>query len=372
MTAPKWPPTITHHRASGQAKVRYRGHDYYLGKYGSRQAQREYAALVSRLASEGPPPAALAPSGSAAKRWTVAEAVARWFAERAPRYDPEGRQVEVIEHAVGPLLRLFPRLPLDELDHERLDEVREDMVARKWCASLILDRIGRIRGLVRWWERKRMAPAGTLAGLDLLEPLAPSDHRVRRAPRRRPCTWEALSAVVEHSPPSVRGLLLVMWWTGCRTGEARRMKAGEIEQLAADVWLFRPARHKTRHLDHERIIPLGPGAREVVAPRLADRGPDEYLWPAIYGGGAASPRVCGPRCYSRHSLGVAVRRARARAGVLDFQPYQCRHAAKKRVADALGLEAARCYLGHAEVQTTLDYASQRDLAHAVDIARRMG
>jgi hypothetical protein len=29
------PPALCHHKASGLAKVRYGGKDYYLGKYGS-------------------------------------------------------------------------------------------------------------------------------------------------------------------------------------------------------------------------------------------------------------------------------------------------------------------------------------------------
>lgn len=368
MPSPKWPPTITFHRPSGQARVRHKGRDYYLGPYGSPEAKKEYAALVTRLAGGAPPPT---PAGDQPKRWTVAEGVARWYAERAPRYDPEGQQVAVIAHALGPLLELFGRLPLADFDELRLDEVREAMIARKWCASVIVDRVGRLRGLFRWFERKRLAPPGTVERLGLLEGLSPSDVRVPRRPRRRPCTWDDLDLVASHSPASVAGILRLMWWCGCRTGEARRMTAGEVERVG-EVWLWRPARHKTAHLGHERVIVLGPNAREVIGTRLDDRPPDELVWPAIMGGGGRSPRTRGPGCYTRGSLGRAVRRSAERAGVTGFEPYQARHAFRLRVGRSEGLEQARAALGHSSVSQTAEYASQRDLALAVEVARRMG
>ncbi|MDZ4685010.1 MAG: hypothetical protein SH850_07960 [Planctomycetaceae bacterium] len=49
MPRPRNPiPPYTLHRPSKQARVRLRGHDYYLGSYGSPDSVRKYLALILR------------------------------------------------------------------------------------------------------------------------------------------------------------------------------------------------------------------------------------------------------------------------------------------------------------------------------------
>lgn len=54
-------PQYCHHRASGQAVVRFNGHDYYLGKFGSPESHDEYDRLVAfkvlsrQVAATSPP-----------------------------------------------------------------------------------------------------------------------------------------------------------------------------------------------------------------------------------------------------------------------------------------------------------------------------
>ena len=45
------------------------------------------------------------------------------------------------------------------------------------------------------------------------------------------------------------------------------MRACDID-MSGKVWLYRPARHKTEHHGHGRIIALGPKAQEVIRPFL--------------------------------------------------------------------------------------------------------
>jgi hypothetical protein len=55
--------------------------------------------------------------------------------------------------------------------------------------------------------------------------------------------------------------------TGMRPGEVCGMTTRAIE-TGGRVWLFRPARHKTANLGHERLITLGPKAQAIVAKYL--------------------------------------------------------------------------------------------------------
>ena len=45
-------PAYTHHRASGQARVRIAGRDVYLGLYGSAESRERYARIIAERAVE--------------------------------------------------------------------------------------------------------------------------------------------------------------------------------------------------------------------------------------------------------------------------------------------------------------------------------
>jgi hypothetical protein len=45
----QWPPRMTLHRGTGQARVRVQGKDHYLGRYGSDEAKAAYARAACAL-----------------------------------------------------------------------------------------------------------------------------------------------------------------------------------------------------------------------------------------------------------------------------------------------------------------------------------
>lgn len=65
-------PTPRYHRSSGQARVRFRGRDYYLGAWGSKEVEANYTRLVADLAAthgQGRPRAGLASLSDLAGRY---------------------------------------------------------------------------------------------------------------------------------------------------------------------------------------------------------------------------------------------------------------------------------------------------------------
>lgn len=371
MSASRFPPQMRPHRASGQERVRWKGKDIYLGPIGSPESRRRYAELLIELAGAE---AAQSASTAAAAGPTIAVAVARWLAEKAPTYDPAGQFVPVMRHAFGPLLAVHAGLPCSAFDADALEAVRAEMVRRQWCATLVNDRVARLRSLWRWAERRKLAPPGSWAALRVLEPLTPNHHGVRHSVRRKAATREELDAILPRCLHVVRAMLLFQWWTGARTGEVCRLKVGEVDQTG-EVWLARPARHKTQHLGKDRVIACGPEARAVLTPWLLDKPPDAWVFPSSPGvtRRAKHPPMTGPRCYRPKKYARAVKRAVREAGVRDdFSPYCLRHAAKRRIARELGLEAARVFMGHSSIGQTNEYASGMDVEAAIEVARRMG
>lgn len=119
---PTWPPPV-HKHPSGRARCRINGKDVYLGPYGSEEAARAYAELLTRLASREPPVSKPVTPAPGPERVTVASVAARWFAEESPRYSAEGREVKQFEYACRPLLRLYGTLPAAHFDCDHTDNL---------------------------------------------------------------------------------------------------------------------------------------------------------------------------------------------------------------------------------------------------------
>ena len=62
--------------------------------------------------------------------------------------------------------------------------------------------------------------------------------------------------------------------TGMRPGEVVQMKPGDIDR-SAEVWVYRPERHKNEWRGQERTVPLGPKAQAALGPFLDGRADDK-------------------------------------------------------------------------------------------------
>lgn len=173
-------------------------------------------------------------------------------------------------------------------------------------------------------------------------------------------------------------------------------EVGAVDLDVEGVWVYLPDLHKTLHKGKSRWVPLGPQARDVLAPYL-DRGPDlpcfspkESKAAGIAARAAArqtprypshqkrnqAKRLDAPKRapgdrYTRQSYLTAVQRACDKAQVARWSPYQLRHARGTEVDEKLGLDAARHALGHDSAQTTTRYAKV-SFKTAAKVARELG
>lgn len=374
-----FPPPVTRHK-SGQARVRWQSKDYYLGVYGSVDAARNYAALLTRLAS-GQDAAKPVPEATAPATVTVSSIVARWFAEEAPRYADDGREVAQFRLSVAPLIQLFGGLPAGEFDCNALERVQLAAAAGTWQTAkdrrwhdqrgyptgwsrrVVNRRIVRIRTIWRWAERKRLVPPGSFAHLCTLPGLSATDARVRHTTRKQPGEMSEVNRVVKHLPPVGVALLLTQWWTGMRSGEVRTMVACEVD-TSGPVWLYRPRRHKMSHKGQDRTVVIGMRAQAVLRPWLEGKSGEDRLFP---------PHKRRKRShYSRDGYAKLIREAAEAAGLPGWTAYRTRHGAKQRFTRSHGLDVARSILGQRSIDTTNDYGVAIDLRTAMDAARRTG
>jgi integrase len=234
------------------------------------------------------------------------------------------------------------------------------MIRLGWSRGVINRRVIRIRTVFRRAESKGKVPQGMWAALTALLPLERGDQRVKTLPPRRACEWKDLAKVCRFAPRTARDLLLCLYFTGARPSELRTLRVRDIDR-SGDDWVAQPTRHKMAWRGQSRAIVIGPKARAVIERRLANLGPDDYVF-------AVEPG----HCYAdSDSFARAVARASERAGV-KVTPYQCRHAAKQRITRALGLDHARAALGQSSLSTTDRYAAGADPKLAAEAARKSG
>ncbi len=382
----KWPPALLHHRASGRAYCRIDDVNHYLGAWDvardepSPEARAAYARLVARLAAGQTPSE---PRNNAAIL-TVTQVVAAWLDAEAPRLAPKQRKLYLL--SLKPLLRLYGPTEAADFDAEALEalqlacatgswltpEERTPGPGRwrpptDWCANVCNQRLGYVKTVWRWAERRKLVPPGSWANLRTVPGLRKTDRRVRHTARRRPATWDEVRAIARCAVAPVRALLLLMWWSGLRPAEAYTLTAAELDR-SGDVWVYRPGKHKTAHLDVARQVAIGPKGQAVLRPWLAlASSPDAILFRPV-----GRSRGVRPEAYNDRSFAKAVAKAARKAGLEGVTAYCVRHAFKLRISRLYGLDAARTVMGHSAVSMTAQYAAGVDLESAKEVARRGG
>jgi integrase len=353
----QWPPRMHQHRRSGQARVRVRGKDIYLGPWDSQEAKERYALLIARLVKEPNEPPK--PGGL-----LVGEAATLWLAQEGTRY--QGVELDHYQRCVAMLVKHAGRVKCQDFSVSDLERVRQAMIARGWSAGLINRRICRTRTIWRWLELHGHAPRGSWAHLRTLPGLSRADPRVRHLPARKPAEWADVARVCRRAGPAPRAMLLLGWFSGARPSEICRLRPCDIDRTDPEVWLYRPATHKCSWRGRDKVITFGKVCQKVLAPFLADCQPEAFVFVP-----SARTRVRRRLYYTAQVYGRAVKRACERAGVM-LTPYQLRHSFRLRVTRAMGIDAARAAMGHASSSMTERYAAGADVRTAADVARRLG
>jgi hypothetical protein len=145
-----------------------------------------------------------------------------------------------------------------------LKTVREEMIRLKWSMSYINRQILRIKSVFRWAAENELVPASVYESLRTVAGLRAGKSDARETAPVKPVDQSHAEAIFDFLPSPVQALVLLQALTGARPGELLIMRTCDIDTTGTP-WKFRPASHKNAHRGHERIIELGPQAREIVA-----------------------------------------------------------------------------------------------------------
>ncbi|AMV25118.1 site-specific tyrosine recombinase XerC [Gemmata sp. SH-PL17] len=423
-------PAYKHHKPTNTARCWVGGKWVSLGRYGSPESRREHARILATLAAEAEQsPQSVVPAPSPQRDLTVTELLAAFMLFARDHYrHPDGRPTsELNNYAVGirPLRDLFGRTLARDFGPKSLKAVRDAMVAAKWERRQINKRVSRIKRVFKWGASEELVPASIFHALQTVAGLqAGRSNAIEREPIK-PVPDNVVDAVLPFLTRHVAGLVRFQRFTGCRPGEACALRRCDLD-TSGDVWLFKPAKHKTAHRGKSRTIAIGPQAQAVLAEFQTD-DPNEYVFSpaaavaesrAARAAARVTPRYpssARPRqehpdrvpaalydvCSYGHAVAKACERAfpppaplarrdgetiaawRARLTVDQraelklwqkehrFHPNQIRHSYATRVRKEHGLEAAQVLLGHAKADVTQVYSERND-ALAVAIAAKIG
>lgn len=357
---PNFPPRPHVHASSGQERVKYRGKHFYLGPAGSDEAKREYARLLAHWVAGG----AGRPATDRTQLLNVSEVWAAFMAHAIDSRDPrEIRQFEALRRVID---ARWGQIPADRFDSLAVIELQRILAAR-WTRRVVNRQIVRLRTCWRWAETRRLVPKGSWDHLRSVPGLRKNDAMVRNAPVRKLATFAMVKAVAMACPWRIGRALLLQWWTGMRSCEVRLMRPMDIDR-AEPVWVYRPHGHKGDWREGEtetsRAVAMGPKCKALLH-GLLDGNPAGYIFAPPKRG-----KVRRKPFYDEMTYAQVVRRAARKIGIVNFRPYDLRHAAKQRFTRMYGLDVARALLGQRSLSTTNGYGLQLDLETATKAARK--
>ena len=402
-------PSLRPHK-TGQARVTLNGRDFYLGTYGTPEAQAEYHALISRWLAGGRksldslPPVA-APKATvdpgfllepAAPDLSLVELLARHIADlEATTGRPASEKDSPAHRTLGvarKLMKTFGREEARSFGPLKLKMFRETLVASGLVRDGVNQAVSRIKAAFRWAASEELVPIEVYQKLAAVEKLKLGRTPARESKRVLPVPDDVVEATIAKLGPVVGDLVRILALTGARPSEIASMRPVDVDRSGA-VWLYRPVRHKCSHRGKQRTIPLGPRCQAILTPYLVDREPERPIFRPEEGEAIArqlksrarkTPLSCGNKAgskprrgrrfreiYNKDSIARAVTRAAEKAEVPHWHVYQLRHSAATKIREQHGLDATAAVLGHASLKMAEHYA-QLGTARASQVALDMG
>lgn len=340
------------------AVVSFDGRDVYLGAFDTPESYIAYGQALKER-EQGP----RAEPGTGLTVRAVAERYRRHASAGASR-----STAILLGTVMGSLRQQCGDLEAARFGPKAFKALRRAWVDSGNCRVTANLKAGVVVRAFAWAVEEELVPPGVWHGLKAVKRLEPGgafDY-----PDVTSVPLATVEATLAELGEPYRSMVRLQLAAGMRPGEVCAMRASEVDR-SGDVWVYRPARHKTQGKGKTRAVALGPKAQAVLG-RFLDQaaGPNSYLF--------VSPAKT---ARGRHVAGLtyqrAILRAAARAGVPHWGPHRLRHNAATMIEAVYGIKAAGSVLGHASEQTTAIYVDgdpkeRAALEEAKRIAREVG
>jgi len=412
-------PTLSHHKASGRARVRINGHDNYCGPWGSAEAQETYRRFVAEWLQTGDVVQSQR-NGSAdgPLPLSVNELILAYYRYCETYYVKNGKptsELRMVRDSLRVVKDHYGMLPADKFGPLKLKSVRDEMIRLGWCRPQVNKQVGRIKRCFRWGVESELVPQEVYGALQAVAGLRKGRTEARESKPVMPVDEHVVNMTLPHLSPVVADMVRIQLLTGCRPVEVCTMRPCDVNR-DGDVWEHVPESHKTEHHGRKRIVFIGPKAQAILLRYLDNRPSDMYCFspaeaiaqrrvqmrqdrktpvqPSQWDRSVKQPAKQPGDRYSTMSYGKAIKAAceksmptiirklgllpkaqRDRARQLRIRwrvkhvwsPNQLRHARVTNLRRDYGIEAAQVVLGHSDALLTATVYAERDF----DAARRI-
>lgn len=351
-------PKYSHHKGTGQARVRINGKDTYLGVFGSPESHRRYAEVIEKW-QRG--------TDDVPTEMTVGQLtmVYKQFCKR--HYIKNGEltsEVSAIKIALRHLNKVSRKTLAKEFSPKMLKRVQQSMVEAEYVRTSINQYIGRIKRMFKYAVSEELVPVTTYTALETVQGLQKGRCEAPESPGVKPVPQAFIDAVKPFVSVPVWGMIQLQLATGMRPGEVRILRACDL-LTSGKVWEYVPASHKTEHHGKERRIMIGPAGQAILKDFL---NPDTQAY--LFSPKDTKARRAG-EIYTKYSYGRAIANACKVAEIPNWTPNQLRHNFGTMARKEFGIEAARVTLGHSSAVTSEIY-SEIDFDSAREIVAKIG
>jgi uncharacterized protein (TIGR02996 family) len=274
-------PSYSFHKPTGQAYVRIPDGKggrrvVYLGKHGSPESQAEYRRILAELEAQSAAPDRAPAIGPRRAGLTVNEVLLSFMHRAATHYrTPDGKpttEIGELKWSLRYVRELYGHTPAAEFGPKALAAVRQHMIGLNWCRTLINKRIDRVKRVFKWAASEELVPVTVYQALRTLAGLKKGRTEARESKPIKPVDPAHVTATLPFLTPHLQCMVRLHRLTGMRPGEVCQLRLGEVDR-AGDVWVYRPAQHKTAHHGKTRAIHLGPRTQSLIAAFLRGDNP---------------------------------------------------------------------------------------------------
>lgn len=386
--SPDYVPAYRLHKSSGQAIVTLSSSDHLLGPFGSPESKTKYYRLVAEWIEGGRKPLGISPpqNDAVVPTATVKDLVDAFTAHVDGTYRMNG--ASHIKRCIRFASEYFGRVKVDDFRPTMAIKCREQMIASGWTRNGCNRGLMIIRMMFKFGVVHEIAQPATLQRLQAIEPLKVGRTHAPESAPVKPVADTDIAAIQPFVAPPIWSIIQLQRLCGARGGELLELTAKDIN-TSSNIWTYRPAKHKTAHRGHDRIIYFGPKAQAVLRPVMEGRAADAYLFSPRDGFAARmaskgtqrrrpnqkpTPRATARKIgdhYTPSSYRRAISYGCKRAKITTWHPHQLRHSAATEWRRGYGPDAALTLLGD-RTSNLIEVYAERDHQTAMRIAAEIG
>lgn len=348
---PRYPNTP---HASGQARVKWRGVTYYLGKYGTPESHARFHELLAKIFQDHP---------ELRRKAALLEQRRKWGSPVKPRFvfqliqpylnhcasEPSLQNtLSVTRSAARWLVEYCGQAPIQHLRPLLLEEFARHL-AQKLKHGTARGYLNGVRRMLRWWSVREVIDPALLPAF---EAITVPQVKGMESESKLPVADQVYQQTVRFMEDPWRTMAQLQRDCGMRPSEVLNMKLEDIRRDGNDfVWV--PAKHKTARKKKVRAVVIPPEFHGYIV-REKQARQTGYVFTRSRRGSRLSPE----------SYCKAIRRAVERAAKQGIElpvwtPGQLRHSAADEFATTVGPRDAQILMGHAKLDTLNIYLSSQ-------------